>query len=102
MTGTQSISRMSWIIRSNLIEGRQVVVKRECPIWVIRVDFGMSASCPVRGVISENAGCPVLPVEGVGLDVIQAPMAFKAERAEIRTAAEYAISRTEPPSYSPR
>jgi hypothetical protein len=34
MTGTQSISRMSRIIRSNLIEGRQVVVKRECPIWV--------------------------------------------------------------------
>jgi hypothetical protein len=29
-----------------------------------------------------------LPVEGVGLDVIQAPMAFKAERAEVRTAAE--------------
>jgi hypothetical protein len=58
------------------------------PVWVIRVDFGMSASCPVWGVISENAGCPVLPVEGVGLDVIQAPMAFKAERAEVRTAAE--------------
>jgi len=33
---------MSWIIRSNLIEGRQVVVKREGPIWVIRVDLGMS------------------------------------------------------------
>ena len=35
-----------------------------------------------------NAGCPVLPVEAVGLDAIQAPMAFKAERAEISHAAK--------------
>jgi transposase len=32
----------------------------------------MSAACPVRGNLG-NAGCPVLPVEGIGLDVIQAP-----------------------------
>jgi hypothetical protein len=24
-----------------------------CLLWIIRVDFGMSAACPVRGVISE-------------------------------------------------
>src|ERR1700736_6768346 len=29
-----------------------------CPSWVIRVDFGMSAACPVRGVISDM---PVAP-----------------------------------------
>ena len=32
----------------------------------------MSASCPVRDNLS-RAGYPVLPVEGTGLDVIQAP-----------------------------
>jgi hypothetical protein len=40
---------------------------------IIRVDFGMSATCPVTGGNLGNAGCPVLPVEGIGLDVIQAP-----------------------------
>jgi hypothetical protein len=39
---------------------------------VIRVDSGMSAACPVGGNLG-NAGCPVLPVEGIGLDMIQAP-----------------------------
>jgi hypothetical protein len=32
----------------------------------------MSAACPVRGNLG-NAGCPVLSVEGIGLDLIQAP-----------------------------
>jgi hypothetical protein len=32
----------------------------------------MSAACPVLGNLG-NAGCPALPVEGIGLDVIQAP-----------------------------
>jgi hypothetical protein len=40
---------------------------------VIRVGFGKSAACSVRGGNLGNAGCPVLPVEGIGLDVIQAP-----------------------------
>jgi hypothetical protein len=39
---------------------------------VIPDRIGPSASCPVRGNLG-NAGCPVLPVEGIGLDVIQAP-----------------------------
>ena len=34
---------------------------------VNRVDFGMSAACPVGGKLG-NAGCPVLPVEGISLD----------------------------------
>jgi hypothetical protein len=38
----------------------------------ICVDFGMSAPRPVRAK-SRKCGCPVLPVEGIGLDVIQAP-----------------------------
>src|SRR3954447_26087283 len=29
------------------------------PLWVILVDFGMSAACPVRGNLG-NAACPVL------------------------------------------
>jgi hypothetical protein len=33
----------------------------------------MSAACPVRGGNLGNAGCLVLPVEGSGLDLIQAP-----------------------------
>jgi hypothetical protein len=37
-----------------------------------RVGFGMSAAGPVGGNPG-NAGCPVLPFEGIGLDVIQTP-----------------------------
>jgi hypothetical protein len=36
----------------------------------IRVDLGMSAA--IRQGNPGNAGCPVLPVDGTGLDVIQA------------------------------
>ncbi|MDB5604196.1 MAG: transposase [Bradyrhizobium sp.] len=39
---------------------------------VIRVDFGMSGICPVTGNLG-NPDPPVLPVEGIGLDVIQTP-----------------------------
>jgi len=54
--------------------------------------FASILACPqhvrLRGNLG-NAGCLVLPVEGINLDVmIQAPMAFKAECAEVRTAAE--------------
>jgi hypothetical protein len=38
---------------------------------VIRVDFDMSASCLVGGNL-RSAGCLVLPIEGIGWDVIQA------------------------------
>ncbi len=41
-------------------------------LWVLRVDFGMSASCPVRRGNLGNTCCAVLSVEGIGLDVIQA------------------------------
>ena len=34
-------------------------------VRVIRVDFGVPAACPVRGNLG-NAGCPVLPVQGIG------------------------------------
>ena len=50
------------------------------PSWVIRVDFGMSAICPVGGNPG-NAGCPVLPVEGIGLDVIQASSEYDRWRS---------------------
>src|ERR1700738_5052093 len=39
---------------------------------VILDRIGLFSSCPVLGNLG-NAGCPVLPVEGIGLDVIQAP-----------------------------
>ena len=35
--------------------------QQRLPFWVIRVDFGMSAACPVTSDLG-NAGCPVLPV----------------------------------------
>jgi hypothetical protein len=41
-----------------------------CPSWVIRVDFGMSAACPVRRQ-SRKCRLSRLPVEGIGWDVIQ-------------------------------
>jgi hypothetical protein len=47
---------MSWIIRSNLIEGRQVVVKRECPIWVKlrRTQYEqMSSGLPLKADIAQ-------------------------------------------------
>ena len=34
-------------------DGRLNAGEGKFPLWVIRVDFGMSASCPVRGAISE-------------------------------------------------
>jgi hypothetical protein len=42
---------------------------------VVRVDFGLSAACPVRGNPGNAGypGYPGLPVEGIGLDAIQAP-----------------------------
>src|SRR6266446_9667217 len=40
--------------------------------WVIRVDFACPRHVRLGGNLG-NAGCPVLPVEGSGLDVIQAP-----------------------------
>src|SRR5882724_8069711 len=52
--------------------GGLVFRQSKLPKWVICVDFGMSAPRPVRGR-SRKCGCPVLPVEGIGLDVIQAP-----------------------------
>ena len=42
------------------------------PVRVIRVDFGMSGICPLTGGDLGSTGPPVLPVEGIGLDVIQA------------------------------
>ena len=39
-------------------------------LWVIRVDFGMPWHVRLR-VILGSTGCPILPVEGIGLAVIQ-------------------------------
>ena len=50
---------------------RSILRDLQCPLWVIRADFGMSEICPVTG----NPGSispPVFPVEDVGVDLIQA------------------------------
>ncbi len=36
--------------------------------WVIRVDFACPRHVRLEGNLG-NAGCPVLPVEGIGFDV---------------------------------
>src|SRR3954463_886218 len=43
-----------------------------CPLWVIRDDLACRQHVRLRGNI-RNAACPAVPVEGIGLDVIQAP-----------------------------
>ena len=40
------------------------------PLSGNRVGFGMPLACPVRGDLG-SADCPILPVEGIGLNVIQ-------------------------------
>jgi hypothetical protein len=55
-------------------ERAHVAVGSPGRLRVILVDFGMSPACPVRLNLG-NADCPVLPVAGIGLDVIQAPKA---------------------------
>jgi len=47
-------------------------VARTTPGRVIRVDFATSGICPVTGNLG-NPDPPVLPVEGIGLDVIKMP-----------------------------
>jgi hypothetical protein len=39
--------------------------------WVIRVDFGVSASCLVKGVIAEMPVVRFCRLKGIGLDMIQ-------------------------------
>ena len=45
--------------------------KVQLPGRLRTIDFGMSPACPVRLNIG-TADCPVLPVEGIGLDLIHA------------------------------
>jgi hypothetical protein len=45
---------------------------RHVSYGVIRLDFGRRRHVRLGRDLG-NAGCPVLPVEGIGLDVVQSP-----------------------------
>jgi hypothetical protein len=63
------------VLRQSLpvaIANRLCLVRFGCPSRVVRVDLACRQHVRLRGNL-RNAGRPALPVEGIGLDVIQAP-----------------------------
>jgi hypothetical protein len=71
----------------------------ECPLWVIRVNLAYLEYVRLRGSLG-STGPPVLPVEGIGLDVIQAskpePRIMRYEPTDFEWAAIRSFLPTKP------